>query len=135
MFLKKLLCLILCIGLLLLAGCGDDGKKVDKDDKVNIESAEVRDTMNLLFCNSDTLNPYIAETEINRQLCRLIFDPLVKTDNEFEVKYCLAESVKVQGKECVAKLRNAKFSENSGLYANLFPGDRVLSCIFEQSIL
>ena len=118
MFLKKLLCLILCIGLLLLAGCGDDGKKVDKDDKVNIESAEVRDTMNLLFCNSDTLNPYIAETEINRQLCRLIFDPLVKTDNEFEVKYCLAESVKVQGKECVAKLRNAKFSDGANLTAS-----------------
>ena len=113
MFLKKLLCLILCIGLLLLAGCGDDGKKVDKDDKVNIESAEVRDTMNLLFCNSDTLNPYIAETEINRQLCRLIFDPLVKTDNEFNAIKVLANSVTIEDKICTVVLKAVKFTDGT----------------------
>ena len=119
MFLKKLLCLILSISLLLLAGCGDDGKKVDKDedDKVNIESADLKDTMNLLFCNSDTLNPYIAETEINRQLCRLIFDPLVKTDNEFNAKYCLAKSVEVQGNECAVNIIDASFSDGANLTA------------------
>ena len=38
-------------------------------------------TLKLAFCANDSLNPYSAQSKMNKQLSSLMFDPLVKLDN------------------------------------------------------
>lgn len=76
------------------------------------------DTMTLLYAATDTFNPYDVTTETNRQLCRLLYEPLVKLDNEFKAHYSIASSVKTVKKECTVKLKDVKFSDGSILTAS-----------------
>jgi len=119
--LKKLFCLFLCaIMLISFVGCSDSedtSSGTATDSEQQTEEIKKGKSISLLFCDSDTLNPYTAQTEINRQLCRLIFEPLVKTDNEFNPVLCVAKSVKIKGKKCYVKLKNIKFSDGSALRA------------------
>ncbi len=118
---KKLFCLLLCVALLFcFTGCdeantssGNVGSQVQKPT----ENVKHKDNISLLFCSSDTLNPYTAQTEINRQLCRLVFDPLVKTDNEFNPVLCLAKGVTIKDKECRVAIKSVKFSDGSAVTA------------------
>ncbi len=119
--LKKLFCLFLCaLMLLCFVGCESDDTSSGAEPQGEQQTEEIKkgESISLLFCDSDTLNPYTAQTEINRQLCRLIFDPLVKTDNEFNPVLCVAKSVKIKGKECRVTLKNVKFSDGSSLKAS-----------------
>lgn len=106
--------------LICLAGCGGKETVISGEEGEEQQAEEIKkgESISLLFCDSDTLDPYTAQTEINRQLCRLIFDPLVKTDNEFNPVLCLAKSVKIKGKECRVTLKNVKFSDGSSLKAS-----------------
>lgn len=79
---------------------------------------KTKDSLTLLYSASDSFNPYTAKSEINRQLLKLVFDPLVKLDNEYNVKYCVAESVTLNGTECTAKLSDRKFSDGSAVTAD-----------------
>ncbi len=106
--------------LISFVGCSDSedtSSGTIADSEQQTEEIKKGKSISLLFCDSDTLNPYTAQTEINRQLCRLIFEPLVKTDNEFNPVLCVAKSVKIKGKKCYVKLKNIKFSDGSALRA------------------
>ncbi len=75
-------------------------------------------SLTLLYSAADTFNPYDAKTETNRQLCKLLYEPLVKTDNNFEVHYSIASSVVIEEDVCTVKLKNIKFSDSSTLTAD-----------------
>ena len=82
------------------------------------------DSMALLYSAGDTFNPYTLKTDINRQLCMLLYEPLVKLSNEFEPIYSLAESVTTEGTRCTVRLKSAVFSDGSSVTAD----DVVYSC-------
>lgn len=85
--------------------------------------------LTLLYSAADTFNPYTAKTDINRQLCQLLYDPLVSLDNEFNPVYKIADSVKTEGNQCTVTLKTVKFSDSSTVTAD----DVVYSCNLAKS--
>lgn len=111
---KKIVCVVLaCAMLICFSGC----KKNSLENNVNKNSQTTAETaqkgMQLLYCLSDTFNPYTAVTAINREICGLIYDSLIELDNEFNVIYAMASSVTVNGKICTASLKDVTFSDGS----------------------
>jgi len=82
------------------------------------ETNKSRDYLTLLYSSADTFNPYTAKTDINRQVCQLIFDPLVSLDSEYNPVYKIAKNVSVGGKTCTVNLNEIRFSDGSMLTAD-----------------
>ncbi len=113
---KKIIAIILAMVLIFtLSGCGNDSVKTTPSGEELSENQKYGESITLLYSASDTFNPYDAKTEINRQLCKLLYEPLVKTDNNFKAHYCLAKSVKTAGETCTVKLKSVKFSDGTKL--------------------
>ena len=117
-YFKKAAALVLAV-LCLMSGCRKKQELTSSFDGLGVTSAaSSRNYITLLYSSSDTFNPYTAVTDINRQLCRLMYEPLVKTDNDFNAVNCLAESVTLNGKTCTVALKNALFSDGSAVTAD-----------------
>lgn len=123
---KRILCALLAVCLCVCAaGCG--GTKSSSEPENTAEHtvpASASESMQLLYCVSDTFNPYTASTKINRELCELLYDPLIKTDNRFQPVFCLAASAENSGTTCTVTLRDAVFTDGSAVTA----ADVVYSC-------
>lgn len=114
---KKIISAILILVFLFsLCGCKDAQNTESEAPVAQVEKG-YKTTMTLLYSDSDTLNPYDAKTEINRQLCKLLYEPLVKLNNEFEPYYSIASSVKTVKNVCTVKIKDIKFSDGSVLTA------------------
>lgn len=116
---KKFLAAIL-IGIMLFSavGCGSDDDGTDNTSSVQSGNAETTEkSLSLLYSSSDSLDPYKAETLLNRQLSLLMYDPLVKLDSKFQPHFCLAKSVELDGKTCIITLNNTTFSDGSAVTA------------------
>ena len=70
-------------------------------------------TLKLAFCANDSLNPYSAQSKMNKQLTSLMFDPLVKLDNSLNPNLVLAQDVVVSGNNCTVTLKSVMFSDGS----------------------
>ncbi len=114
---KKIISVILIfVFLLSLCGCGENEITSSKEPSVETPKG-YKNSITLLYSASDTFNPYDAKTETNRQLCKLLYEPLVKTDNEFKAHNSIASSVKISKNICTVKLREVNFSDGSRLTA------------------
>ena len=71
----------------------------------------------MLYSYTDSLNPYTAKTNSNREISALLYDSLVKTDNNFEPIFVLAQSVETTEKVCTVILKNATFTDGSTVTA------------------
>ena len=115
---KRIMAVILMAFLAVnIVGCN---KKTDNTSSQNSsaeESVERRDYLTLLYSMSDSFNPYTVETAVNRQLCQLIYEPLVKLDNSFNPVYCLAKDVVIDGTSCTVTVNAYKFSDGSTVSA------------------
>ena len=85
----KTAALLLAAVMLLLSGCrsGTGGTSSLQAPTDSNTSDGYRDYITLLYSSSDSFNPYTVKTDTNRQLCRLLYEPLVKLDNEFNPDY------------------------------------------------
>ena len=117
---KKVFCVLTAIFMLLTAGCNNVA-----ENHSNLYSAvqtpnqqESDQVMSLLYSYSDSFNPYLAKTTANRELSGLLYDCLIKTDNQFNVKYVLAETAEVKEKVCTITLQTASFTDGSPLTAD-----------------
>ncbi len=116
---KKIITIILCfVFLFSIAGCKSLGN--NSEETVNEVKTEkgYRDYMTLLYSAADSFNPYVASTETNRQLCKLLYEPLVKTDEKFEPMFALAKTVEINENVCTVKIKSVKFSDGTALTAN-----------------
>lgn len=118
MVLKRFICVFLAVlSLLSLCSCG----KKQKNEGTNTQkpsNATVKNEINLLYCKADSFNPYTAVSKINRELSKLIFEPLVKTNNDFEPIFRLAKSANLGDKTCTVELKSALFTDGSYVTAN-----------------
>ena len=116
---KKLTVITVAAMLLLLSGCRGNTGGTSSDLPIGTENTASanRDYITLLYSASDTFDPYTATTDSNRQLCKLIYEPLLKLDNEFNAVYSLAERVELDGKVCTVTLKSVAFSDGSALTA------------------
>jgi len=112
---RKILACFLCLVLVLsFAGCKESGDTSSNNEQ-NSQSQKYKNNMTLLYSASDSFNPYETKTDVNRQLCMLLYEPLVKLDNEFNPVYSIASEVKINGKVCTVKIKNVSFSDGSRL--------------------
>lgn len=116
---KKIFAVVLClVCILTFAGCKKTPDSNTSSEVQTVTDKKLKNYITLLYSSNDTFNPYTAETDINRQLCRLIYEPLVKLDNNFNPVYSIAESVKCEGAVCTVKLKPTVFSDGSALTSN-----------------
>jgi len=108
-FLTVLFCLSTC-------ACGESESTKTSDKKANNQK-KIKDSITLIYSEADGFNPYNMQTETNRHLSKLIFEPLVKLDNEFNAVFSLAENVEVEGTVCKVLLKKAEFSDSSTVTA------------------
>lgn len=113
---KKLFAFLLAI-LILITFCGCEkqpgttsGETVDPEKKIG--------TVSLVYCAGDTLNPYHAQTETNRMLAKLLYDPLFKVNESFEPIRYLAQSFEEQSDQITVHLRDALFTDGSPVTAD-----------------
>lgn len=111
---------IVLSALIFLSGCRakPDGTSSSAEPPTAVAAAGSRNYLTMLYSAADTFNPYTAATDINRQLCRLLYEPLLKTDNSYNISYSLAQSAEVKGKECTVTLKSRYFSDGSALTAD-----------------
>lgn len=120
-FFAALTAVLLCVS---FAGCNETfAPTAEKNDKPQ-QTVSKTDVMQLLYSASDSFNPYTAVTAINRELCKLLYDPLVKTDNNFNPSYSLASNAVIEGVKCTVTIKDAKFTDGSAVTAD----DVVYSC-------
>ncbi len=109
--------LVLCV-VFSMSACA----QISKTDKNKASASKQEKTksgsITLLYNKSDSLNPYTAKSENNRNICKLLFEPLVKLDNKFNPVLRVAESVNLDGKTCTVTLKNIAFSDGSKLTAD-----------------
>lgn len=85
-----------------------DEKKKNKSSK----------TLSLYFSYSDSLDPYKAQSAGNRGVCSLLFDSLVKLDNDLNPQNLIASNVSVEGKTVTVSINNYRFSDGSYISAD-----------------
>ncbi len=138
---KRILLIFVSLFLILsLVGCNKNNQQLFSNYTTDLPEAK---TLTLAYCANDVINPYTAVTEFNKKLSSLIFDCLVKLNNDFSVANVLAESIVLTNNKCTVTLKNAHFSdgtevtsadviyslkyaENSGYYPDLF--ESIISC-------
>lgn len=118
---KRIFCLCICLCMVLcLFGCRQNpvGTASVQSSPDEQSQSVTDDTFTLLCCHGDSFNPYLAKTSSNRQIAFLLYDALVKTDNNFEPTYVLAESVDIDKNICTVKLRDANFTDGTPVTAD-----------------
>ena len=124
---RLLVCLLVMTTLLsTLFGCDNKVTKnnIDVTSENKVQATKKGDYITLLYSAGDTFNPYTVKTDINRQICMLLYQPLVSLDNEFNPRYILAKTVKVKGKKCIVTIKKSVFSDGTEITAD----DVVYSC-------
>ena len=116
---KKAICFMLCVIMCFSLVCckSADDNTVSKPQSVR-ETKLKTEEISLLYYSGDSLNPYTAKTEHNREIAHLLYDPLIKYDNNFKPVYCLAKSAKLKDKTCTVKLNTAYFTDKTPVTAS-----------------
>lgn len=118
---KKIICILLALCMLWgFAGCRNVTDTGSSSENIGVVPSISTDgnTVSLLYSYSDSFNPYTAKTAANREISSLLYDSLIKTDNNFEPIYVLALSAETVDKTCTVKLRDATFSDGSAVTAD-----------------
>lgn len=120
MKIKVFFAVILAVLLILnMVGCKSNPNVSSSEPEHIVEEVpKNKDYLTLLYSMSDSFNPYAVKTSINRQLCQLIYEPLVKLDNNFKPVLSIAKDVKTEGKTCTVKINPYKFSDGSAVTAD-----------------
>ena len=123
---KNILALVLAIALCfsLVACKGDEttasqskkpqNQSQNKDNKK--EEKKYKD-LSLYFSFADSLDPYKAESSGNRSICSLLFDSLVKLDNNLNPVNLIASNIVQNGKTIIITINSHRFSDGSYLSA------------------
>ena len=128
---KKLLCIILSVLVLFsLSACkGEDNPPGNNDTPVtdasssdepvtDADSKENRHTLALPYSEKDSLNPYLAKTQINTQLSTLIYDSLYRLDSTYSPIALIAKNGTVDGKYLTVTLQKDIFFTDKSLLSS-----------------
>ncbi len=117
-----LLCLVLCFSA--FTSCrSNSSSNVSSSITISETSSTVSEVeqeriFSLAFFSNDSLNPYSATQSTNFYLGSLLYDSLVKVNNDFSVENVMAESVSFEDNICTVTLKKGlKFSDGSEVTA------------------
>lgn len=108
--LMALFCALLAV-LALVTGCSLPLKEPSPAENAPAESASSAetiaaiDTLKIAYNNTDSLNPYLATGTMNLNVVPLLYDPLVKLDEQYAVHNVLAEKIDLTPEQCTVTLR------------------------------
>ncbi len=117
---KKLICALLagclCLG---LCSCSDkpEAPQEEKPGKVEKDEPKITCELTLPIAHNDTLDPFKAQSAVNRSLVTLLYDSLVYIDADFQPQLLLAESYSLNGKTLSVTLKDAYFSDMTKITA------------------
>ncbi|MBO4432217.1 MAG: hypothetical protein J5852_01665, partial [Clostridia bacterium] len=115
---RKAVCILLCVLLCFsLSCCKNAGKNTSSKTESEVKPLK-NEEINLLYYSGDSFNPYTAATKYNRELAHLLYDPLIKCDNNFSPVYCLASDAVLDGTVCTVTLKTAYFTDGSPVTAD-----------------
>ena len=117
MKLKRIFSLFLCFTICLLI-CGCKNSKNGNNLANQAQNAQANNNqISLLYCANDTYDPYKLISKSNFVLCQLLYDPLYKTDNNFEPIAVLAQNAVQEGTKWTISLKQANFTDSTPLTA------------------
>ncbi|MBQ6569588.1 MAG: hypothetical protein IJL87_04975 [Clostridia bacterium] len=97
---------------------GNDGIITDKQDEEEDEDSagSIPTTFALPYSGEDSFNPYLCTTTINNTVCDLVFDSLVKVNQDYTITLSMAKSVSIEGSNIVVELApSLLFSDGSAV--------------------
>ena len=112
---KKTVCLLLSLLLVFMMGCSSAQEETNEESPQSGNVSAVSGEFQLLYCANDTMNPYKTISKLNAELGLLLYDSLVKYDNEFETVNCLASDITFEEKVYTVSIRDAVFSDGTKL--------------------
>ena len=112
---KKIVCLLLCLLLIFTVGCSSAQEDVGEETPQGGTASTLSGELQLLYCANDTMNPYKTISKLNAELGLLLYDSLVKYNNEFETENYLASSITFEDKVCTVSIKDAVFSDGAKL--------------------
>ncbi len=113
---RRILSLITALALVFcLCGCSKGGTLNSGENGGTAVSGK---TVSLAYNATDSFNPYAAKSQVNRLISTLIYDSLIKIDENYEPVYVLAESISVSGNVCTVKIKSALFTDSSVVTAD-----------------
>lgn len=117
---KRLVSVFLVVAFLFISGCSNNGNSNTlSNNQQNEVSAKHPEALSLMYSETATLNPYETSTsKLNTQLMYLLYEPLIKLNNNFEPEYLLAESCVITENRCVVTLKNVLFSDGTSVTAD-----------------
>ena len=115
---RKFICVIFSIITILLCSCSNNTQLTESTPSSSDNTDAEHKQFSLLYSANDSLNPYLAVTQINRQISLLLYDPLVKMSPDFQPVFVLAKSVEINGKDCTVTLNNTSFSDTTVVSAS-----------------
>lgn len=115
---RKIISLILALCLLLTLTACKSGNENQAQGGAEGDINATAYNFNLLYCTKDSFDPYQCKTKQNFELSHLLYDPLVKTDNEFNAIKVLANSVTIEDKICTVVLKAVKFTDGTPVTAD-----------------
>ncbi|MDO4742453.1 MAG: ABC transporter substrate-binding protein [bacterium] len=107
----------ICLLVLILCGCQTAQTSDSKSQLVKTDNDEGSQFFTMMYCSTDSFNPYKSKSRVNQLINLLLYDPLVKLDSTFSPVNIIANSVKVEGKTCIVKIKDIKFSDGSAVKA------------------
>ena len=111
---RKVLSILLAVifVICIFSGCGKN-QGTDNPDASEQSGSVAATNVKLLYCSNDTFNPYTLITKVNMELCQLLYEPLIKLNNNFEPIYALAKDSSANGNVWTVNLKSAKFSDGT----------------------
>ncbi len=85
----------------------------EKEELTTQKNVKKRENIALYFSFSDSLDPYVAKAAGNRAVCSLLFDSLIKLDEDLNPQYLIARDILAVGKTITVALGSHQFSDGS----------------------
>ncbi|WP_343252358.1 ABC transporter substrate-binding protein [Ligaoa zhengdingensis] len=123
---KRFLALLLALAALFCSGCmpleppnASQDEPQQSQPQEPTESAPAFDRLKIAYNSANPLEPYSASSTMNLNLIPLMYDPLVKLDQNYEVHKVLAEEIRMTGDQCIVTVRSGvTFSDGAPLTAD-----------------
>ena len=110
------LCLLPACGARTAEESGSPGVVTDSGIPGGGEARYTLDTLRVAYNNADSLEPYRLYSTMNQNVVSLLYDPLVKLDQEYQPHFILAWDVQIEGLSCAVTLKSGVlFSDGSPL--------------------
>ena len=108
--------------LLMLISCSDNepSKPVNNPGNTSGTASDMKPTDSFSLCYSaeETLNPFKTASKFNLEIAPLLFDGLVRLDNNFQPVYRIAREIQSDGASCTVTIDdNIVFSDGTPLTA------------------